>query len=520
MKPITFSIVVPTFNSPLEPLRDMFKSIRAQTYKNWELCVVDNASSNNEVTTIIKQYVKKDPRIKFTQLTTNQGIAKASNVGISMAHGEFITFVDHDDTIEPDTLQELVKVIKENPKVDIIYTDEDKINEYGLNVDQYFKSDWNPDLLLSNNYICHLTAYKTSLLNKIKGLREGFEGAQDHDLILRATEQTENIVHIPKILYHWRIVDTQLSKDFSAFDSGRRAIQSALDRRGIRGVVKHESNQGGFRVIREIQGRPLVSIIITTRDAHVILKQCIKSIFVHTLYPNFEVIIVNNNSTDPVTLGLFQDLKDRYKNQITILDYTQPFNFAAIHNFAIPKANGEHILLLNNDTEVLINSWLEAMLEHSQRPEVGAVGTKLLYPDGRVQHAGVILGMNGIADHRFRGIQDHTYPGYFFRKNVIENLSAVTAACIMFRKSVYKEVGGLDAKNLAVAFNDVDFCLKLREKGYLIVYTPYAKAYHYEGWSRGVDTLANRRFLKEVNFMHKKWAKAFQRDPYWPNCLR
>jgi GT2 family glycosyltransferase len=359
--------------------------------------------------------------------------------------------------------------------------------------------------------------FRTSLLKEVGGFRKGFQGSQDYDLILRFTEKTNRIFHIPEVLYHWRVLpNSQLSATSSLpYESAIKALKNALVRRGINGEVIQTHRFGSYKVERKVKGNPLVSIIITTRDNKEILEQCIKSILNKTSYKNYEIIIVDNNSCKPETLGYFDYLLGKYPDRIRVLPYPKPFNFSDMNNYAIKRSNGKYIILLNNDIEVITPKWIDELLAHSQRSEVGVVGAKLLYPDGRIQHAGVLIGAGGVADHLFRNWKDEE-EGYFFRKDVIEDLSCVTAACMMVRKEVFKEVGGLDSSNLAIAFNDVDFCLKVKEHGYLIVYNPFARLYHHEGFSRGKDTYMNTRFLKENKFMKDKWGVKLKRDPFWP----
>jgi GT2 family glycosyltransferase len=488
-----------------------------QVYGNWELCLADGGSTKPHVKKVLQEYAKKDSRIKVKFLGENKGISGNSNEALSLAIGEFIGLLDHDDELAPFALYEVVRLLNKRPNLDFIYSDEDKIDANGRQFDPFFKPDWSPDLLLSCGYTNHLGVYRREIVDMIGRFRPSFEGSQDYHLVLRFSEviDEDNIGHIPNILYHWRQIPGSTAVDPYAKNgvvirAAKRALKDALDRRNIRGTVLDGKWSSSYRIHRDIIGNPLVSIIIPTKDQLKILKNCIESIKRRTTYKNYELILVDNNSTDPESLEYIHNL------DLFVLNYNEDFNFSKINNFATRHANGDYLVFLNNDTEVISPDWIQALLEHAQRPEVGAVGCKLLYPDKSIQHAGVILGlspdpMTGVAGHIFNrfSYEDH---GYFGLINVIRNYSAVTAAAMMIRKDLFEKVGGFN-EDLAVCYNDVDLCLRLRENGYLIVYTPYAELYHYESVSKGYEV-----DIHEAEYMLKKWGSILKRDPYYnPN---
>ncbi len=515
-KPV-ISIVMPVYNVPEEYLVKAIASVKQQTYTRWELCICDDASTMEYIKPLLERYAKEDSRIRVVFRNKNGGIVKASNEALRIAQGAYVGLLDNDDELTPDALYEVVKTLQEK-KYDLLYSDEDKLDMEGTRCEPFFKPDWSPDLLLSINYVSHFGVYRRKLLNEINGFRDGFDGSQDYDLVLRVTEKTPQIRHIPKILYHWRKIAGSTAENIQhkpyAMDSAKKALNDALKRRRIEGEVTDGLWLGSYRVKRILTAQPLVSIIIPFKDKKDVLQTCLESIFSKTTYKNFEIILVDNQSELFETQEYLKKISGN--PQVTILQFNKPFNYAAINNFAAQKARGEVLILLNNDTEVISPDWIEAMLENAQRPEVGAVGAKLLYPNNTLQHAGVLIGVSGIANHAFsrHNNLDH---GYFGQVDVIRNYSAVTAACVMIRKVVFDEMGGLDEQNLAVAFNDVDFCLRLRAKGYLVVYTPYATLYHHESLSRGYDV-----DMKEVRYMQNKYAELIQSgDPYYnPNLTR
>lgn len=510
------SILVPVYNPERAWLERALDSVMSQVYPNWELCICDDGSTKPHVREMLSSYENLDRRIKIEYPEENSGISGASNAALSLATGEFVGLLDHDDELTPDALFEVVRLLQEHPEADLVYSDEDIVDEEGNGIAPHFKPDWSPDLLLSHNYITHLGVYRKKIVDEVGGFRKGFEGSQDYDLVLRFTEKTDRIFHIPKVLYHWRSVEgsTVLAAESKPYthERSRKALSEALKRRGIEGSVEDGYNANFFRVRRKIKENPKVSIIIPTRDNAPLLKNCIDSIERLTGYRNYEILIVDNNSADPETVEYLASTRHR------VVPFTGEFNYSRINNFAVSQASGEYVLLLNDDTEVITEGWLEAMLEHAQRPEVGAVGAKLLFPNNRIQHAGVVLGFGmpwimGIADHSHKSYNSRS-PGHAGALKIIRNYSAVTAACVMLRRAVFDEVGGLDEENLAIAFNDVDLCLRIRELGYLIVYTPYAELYHYESASRGFDKIDTH----ERKYMIDRWGEILDSDPYYnPN---
>jgi O-antigen biosynthesis protein len=518
------SIIMPVYNVESRWLEAAIRSVAQQIYPHWELCIADDGSIRPETRAVLRGL--DDPRVKVRFLERNQGIAGATNAALALASGDYVTFLDHDDELTLDALYHVVKAINDHDP-DLIYSDEDKLSLEGYFLEPHFKPDYSPDLILSTNYICHLSVYRQALLERIAEgghcVREGFEGSQDHDLVLRALDHTDRVYHIPQVLYHWRMIPGSTaarydSKDH-AWEAGRRAVEDTLRRRGIAGEALPGQYPGTYRVRRTLQDQPLISILLPFRDQPELLRLCLDSILEKTTYPHFELLGISNNSVEPETFAMM----DHYAagdRRIRFLRHDAPFNYAAINNFAAAQAAGAHLLLLNNDMVVITPDWLEALLEHSQRPEVGAVGAKLYYPDDTVQHGGVIVGVGGIAGHAHKNFPRH-HPGYFTRLCLIQNLSAVTAACLMVKKSLYALVGGMDERHLAVAFNDVDFCLRLRERGYLNVFTPYCELYHHESKTRGHEDTPQKqqRFVREIAYMRTRHAAILQKgDPYYnPN---
>jgi len=521
------SVIMPVYNPPEQFLREAIESVINQSYPNWELCIADDCSTKAYVKEVLTEYQNLYPdKIKVVFREVNGHICEASNSALSLATGEYVCFLDHDDKLHPHALYYVAEEINKNPSVKIIYSDEDKIDSKGLRQDPHFKSDWNPDLLLSHNYITHLLVIKKDIVDKIGGFRKGLEGAQDYDLVLRASlhANEQEISHIPKILYHWRMWEgsTALSPKAKRYThlAGKKAIEDYLKFKGISGAkVVDGKFPNTYRVIYPIPNPPpLVSIIIPTRDKVELLRNCVESIIKKTQYENYEIIIVNNRSTEQKTLNYLSEIQKRFSN-IRVIDYNHDFNYSAINNFAVKFAKGELILLLNNDTEVLNPEWLTEMVSHAVRPEIGCVGAKLYYPDGNIQHGGVILGIGGVAGHSHKHFPSE-HPGYMNRLILVQNLSAVTGACLMVKKKIYEEVGGLDEENLKIALNDVDFCLKVREAGYRNLWTPYAELIHHESKSRGYEDTPEKvkRFKKEIEFMKKKWGEKLLKDPYYnPN---
>lgn len=523
------SIITPVWETEERLLRFAIDSVLSQTYDNWELCLVDGGSTREHVRPVLQEYASSDVRIKVQYLPENRGIALNSNAALSLATGEFVGFLDHDDQLAPFALHEIVNVLNTENNVQFIYSDEDKIDSDGNRKNPFFKPDWSPDLFFSQNYICHFCVIQKALVDSTGGFREGYEGSQDYDLFLRCIEKIPPaaIVHIPKILYHWRttqesVASSSLVKPYASL-SAKRALKDALTRKGFPVEVFDGLYPTTYRVRYAIVDNPRVSIIIPTKDHVEVLQHCIQSILEKTAYDNYEILIIDNQSQEPQTWDYYASLQER--SNIRILMYEGPFNFSAINNYGVAHAESFYILFLNNDTKVISGEWLPSMLEHAQRFDVGAVGVKLLYPNNLIQHAGIILGIEG--DFAHMGIAGHSHkyisnrlPGYFFRPHVIGNYSAVTAACLMMRKDVFIEVGGFD-ENLALAYNDVDLCLKIRQKGYHIVYTPYAILNHHESYSRGPEKTPEKkaRFFQDTLWVRNRWGTTIDRgDPYYnPN---
>jgi len=514
------SIITPVYNPPKDAFIKMIESVVNQTYDNWELCTAD-ASSDASIRKIIESYIRKDDRIKVKYLDKNKGIAGNTNEALSMATGDFIALLDHDDTLAPFALYEVAKCISENPNVDFIYSDRDKITQDGKRFDPFFKPDWSPDYLLSQNYVCHLNVFRKDIIDKIGGFRTEYEGSQDYDLVLRVTELTNNIVHIPKVLYHWRLVKGSAANDPEAkpyaYQAAIKSLQDAVNRRDWKATVTFGAAKGLYRVIFDVDTQKKVSIIVPTKDNVKILKNCLQSILDKTLYKNYEIIIVDNQSKEFETFKYYETLKKDPK--IKILMFNKPFNFSEINNFAVSKTNTEYIIFLNNDTEIITQNWIELLMGFAQRKDIGAVGAKLIYPDNTIQHAGLILDAkcNVRRSH-------HRYPrnslGYGGRIQSIQNLSAVAAAAMMMRRKVFEEVGGFDPAFI-VAHGDIDLCLKLRERGYLIVYEPHVEIYHYESYTRGYEDTPEkiRRLINETKILLQKKGHILKKgDSYYnPN---
>lgn len=478
------SIITPVLNTREEWLRSSIESVLHQIYDNWELCIADDGSDQPHIRETLNCYQQKDARIKVKYLNENQGVSGASNEALAMANGEFIGFLDHDDQLLPNALYEVVLMLNRNASADFIYSDEILISKRGKPVFAYFRPDFSLDYMLSHCYIVHFVVIRASILKKIGGFRAEFKVSQDYDLFLRVLSQTRNVLHIPKILYRWRQYESStghLLKE-RVMESSRRALQDFADREGIKGVVWGTKNFNFFRLKRDILDRPKISIIIPTKDRIDLLKRCIESIQNRSSYDNYEIIIVDNMSQEEETAAYLDGLGKSYEN-CRIIKFNEKFNYSKLNNYAAEFARGEHLLFLNNDIEVLNSDWLEAMLEQSQRDEIGCVGAKLLYPDRKIQHVGVVVGWGGRAEHIYKWLHsnDIGYMGHFVS---IRNYSAVTAACMMLRKSIFNEVGGFDER-FEIGFGDVDLCLRVRELGYENLFTPYAELLHYESATRG-----------------------------------
>ena len=506
------SIILPTYNTNGIHLRECIDSVRRQSYTNWELCICDDSSTAEHVRTILQEYQSKDSRIKIFLRKDNGHICNSSNDALKMATGEFIALLDHDDVLSDNALYWIARAIQKRPDANLIYTDEDKIDNEGSRSCPHFKPAFNIDLLLSYNFISHLGVYRREIVNQIGGFRAGFEGSQDHDLALRtALESTpDQIIHIPRVLYHWRAhpestASNPDSKDYTT-ESGLKAIQDFLDEQHRRGgnqaTAKIQAKNRFYCEWHMPEKQPSVELIIPTRDQSEVLSVAIKSIISKTNYTNYKITIVDNQSLEDSTIQYFKQLKRKHGNLIKIIKYNKKFNYSAINNFAVRKSNADVIALVNNDVEVISENWLLEMVSLACRKDVGCVGAKLYYSDGRIQHGGVIIGIGQVAGHSHKYFPKES-PGYVDRLQYRQQLTAVTAACLAIRREVYNEVGGLNEKNLTIAFNDVDFCLRVHARGYRNIFTPYAQLYHHESVSRGTEDSPEKkkRFKREIDFM-------------------
>ena len=506
-----FSLVVPAYCTRERFLREMIDSVVSQTYENWELCIADAsdrdpAPGEQSVARIVSSY-RDDRRIRYKKLEKNEGISQNSNEAMKMARGEYIALVDHDDLIAPQALYRLAQFIAKTG-ADVLYTDEDKITEdNSKHFQPHFKPDFNPDLLRSNNYITHLLVVRKSLVEEVGGFRPEFDGAQDYDLIFRLTEKAEKIGHVPEVLYHWRTsesstADNPMSKTY-AYEAGKRAIEEHLERSGIAGTVEILPDFGFYRVHYPVQGNPLVSIIIPNKDSAAMLRSCIESVC-ESSYTNFEIIVVENGSTERETFEYYRELSE--DPRVRLVRWKKPFNYSAINNYGVRFAKGQYLLFLNNDVRAEITpDWLSEMLGVCQREDVGIVGARLYYPNNRTQHAGIVIGIGGIAGAMFVDLPKGR-GGYLHKAAILQDLSAVTAACMLVDRKAYDAAGGF-TEELAVAFNDVDFCLKAGKAGYRVVYDPYAELYHDESRTRGPEDTPEKvkRFQNEIEYMRKHW---------------
>lgn len=518
------SIVIPLYKTPHHYLNELVESIKAQTYANWELCLSDGSGADSPLTAILQKYEAKDDRIKVVYNKEPLQISENTNAALKIATGDYIAFADHDDLLAPNALYECVHELNKDNTIEMIYTDEDKIDMAGKeHFMPHFKSDFNIDMLRSVNYFCHLVVVKREVYQKVGNLNHEFDGAQDYDFVLRCVEIAKNIKHIPQILYHWRAhkdstAENPESKNY-AFEAGTRAIQAHYDRLGIKATVESTENKGIYRSKYTLQEEPLISIVIPNKDHIEDLDKCISSIEQKSSYKNYEFIVVENNSTEKETFEYYKKLEESCPRAKVVYWTGTGFNYPAINNYGVEQAKGDYILFLNNDTEIVNEDCLEELLGYCMREDVGAVGARLYYEDGTIQHAGVIVGLGGIAGHAFLGFP-HADLGYFGRIQMAQDYSAVTAACIMVKRSVFKEVEGFDEK-YAVAFNDVDLCMKIRKAGYLIVYNPYAELNHYESKSRGYEDSEEKvqRFNSEIALFKSRWGEFLEEgDPYYnPN---
>ncbi|MEZ8147322.1 glycosyltransferase family 2 protein [Enterovibrio norvegicus] len=521
VSPTAFSIVVPVFKPDLALLREMVQSVQAQTYPHWELILVDDGSASESLTELLNQL--KSNKIQVVVRHQNGHISAASNSGLQHATGDFVVLLDQDDLLHPDALKCVAYHLEQHPEALVLYSDEDKVDANGNRHIPHFKPAFNHDLLYSHNYISHLGVYQRALVEQVGGCRVGFEGSQDYDLLLRCLEhcKPEDVVHIPYVLYHWRAVpgSTAFAESEKGYtqDAGLRALQDHLGPKGVQVELGKLANT--YRARWPIpENAPLVSVIIPTRNSKDLVEMCVNSLYENNDYSQFEVLLVDNQSDCPESLAYFAALEAQGK--VRVLRYDAPFNYSAINNFAAKQANGEVLLLLNNDVEAINGDWLREMVSHAIRSDIGCVGAKLYYPNGTLQHAGVITGLGGVAGHSHKHFPgDH--PGYFKRLQITQNLSAVTAACLAVRKCVFDEVGGLNEQDLTVAFNDVDFCLKVREAGYRNLWTPYAELIHHESVSRGADDNPEKiaRFQSEIGYMQTTWGETLLDDPHYSRWL-
>lgn len=515
------SILVPTYNTDIKMLHEMIDSVLVQSYGNWELCIADGSLDNSKLREELKEYASKDNRIKVKYLDSNDGISGNTNAALELATGDFIGLLDHDDVVEPDLLFEVVKALQDRD-VEALYTDEDKVNakltEY---MDPNFKPDFSIDLLRSHNYITHFFVVKRDIITEVGGFRSEYDGSQDYDLILRCIEKVKKVGHVSKPLYHWRMcegstADNPKSKMY-CYDAGKRAIEAHLKRVGIDATVDYAGKNlwGLYHVNYIVKNTPLVSIVIANMDHVDDLDKCITSIEEKSTYRNFEIVIVENNSKEENTHEYYETIKHKYSN-IRVVLWEREFNYSSINNFGVTYSKGDYLLFLNNDTELITPNAIEEMLGICQRDDVGVVGAKLLYPDNTVQHAGVIIGFGNYAGHIFT-MKDDTDNGFMMRAQINCNYNAVTAACLMTKKEIFQKVGGF-TEELAVAGNDIDLCLKIRELGYLVVYNAFSKWYHYESKSRGYEDTPEKkeRFEKELNIFRRRWGKLLEEgDPYY-----
>jgi len=514
------SVVVPVYNPPAGFLEAMIASVRDQTYGSWELCLAD-ASTLPHVRPVLEK-AAADSRIKVEFLAENRGIVGNSNAAAALATGDYLALLDHDDTLAPFALHEVVAAINDAPDADFLYSDEDKIDTHGDRVEPNFKPDWSPETLRSRNYVCHLTTLKKSLFDAVGGFRPGFDGSQDYDLVLRASERAKRIVHIPRVLYHWRMhaqstAFVKGSKNY-AFEAGKRAVAEHLTRLGIDASVHDGAVQGLYQVVYHLRTQPLVSVIIPNKDQVGLLSRCVESL-AKSSYANYELVIVENGSSLPETHAYYRELQKQ--PHARVVEWTKPFNYAAVNNFAAAQAKGDLLLFLNNDTEAINPDWLEVMVTQAVQPGVGAVGAKLYYADDTIQHAGIVVGMGGVAGHSHL-FYPRQAAGYMQRLRITQNVAAVTGACLLMPRAVFAEVGGFD-EGFVLAFNDVDLCLAVLKAGYRVVWTPDAELYHLESKTRGYEDTAEKqaRFKREHDLFHLKWSAFLKAgDPYYSPHFR
>lgn len=521
--PPLISVAVPAYRTSPGFLEQMILSVKEQTYPHWELCIVNASRGEDGMEQVLGRYAGGDERIRVKNLEENLGIAGNTNEALEMARGEFVGLLDHDDLLAPQALFRIAEALTADPQADAVYTDEDKVTtDLSEHFQPHFKPDFNLDLLRSNNYITHFFVVRTRLAREVGGFRKEFDGAQDYDFIFRCTEGAKKVLHVPEVLYHWRThkastADNPASKMY-AFEAGKRAIEVHLARCGQEGTVSLRKDLGFYRVEYPVQGEPLVSILIPNRDQKETLEKCLNSIWEKSTYKNYEILIVENNSSSPEIFDYYREIEKR--PGVRILTWKEGFNYSAINNFGEKSAAGDYLLFLNNDVEVINPGWIEELLGNCQRKEVGIVGAKLYYPDDTIQHAGTVIGIGGIAGHAFLNMP-RSRTGYLHKASLQMDLSAVTAACMMMKRQVFKQLGGFEER-LSVAFNDVDLCLRTVQAGYLVVYNPEVELYHYESKSRGAEDSEEkvRRFQEEIEFMRCRWMDLLKKgDPYYNRNL-
>lgn len=521
--PPLISVAVPAYRTPPGFLEQMILSVKEQTYPHWELCIVNASRGEDGMEQVLGRYAGGDERIRVKNLEENLGIAGNTNEALEMARGEFVGLLDHDDLLAPQALFRIAEALTADPQADAVYTDEDKVTtDLSEHFQPHFKPDFNLDLLRSNNYITHFFVVRTRLAREAGGFRREFDGAQDYDFIFRCTEEAKKVLHVPEVLYHWRThkastADNPASKMY-AFEAGKRAIEAHLARCGQEGTVSLRKDLGFYRVEYPVQGEPLVSILIPNRDQKETLEKCLNSIWEKSTYNNYEILIVENNSSSPEIFNYYREIEKR--PGVQILTWKEGFNYSAINNFGEKSAAGDYLLFLNNDVEVINPRWIEELLGNCQRKEVGIVGAKLYYPDDTIQHAGTVIGIGGIAGHAFLNMP-RSRTGYLHKASLQMDLSAVTAACMMMKRQVFEQLGGFEER-LSVAFNDVDLCLRTVQAGYLVVYNPEVELYHYESKSRGAEDSEEkvRRFQEEIEFMRCRWMDLLKKgDPYYNRNL-
>ena len=521
--PPLISVAVPAYRTPPGFLEQMILSVKEQTYPHWELCIVNASRGEDGMEQVLGRYAGGDERIRVKNLEENLGIAGNTNEALEMARGEFVGLLDHDDLLAPQALFRIAEALTADPQADAVYTDEDKVTtDLSEHFQPHFKPDFNLDLLRSNNYITHFFVVRTRLAREAGGFRREFDGAQDYDFIFRCTEEAKKVLHVPEVLYHWRThkastADNPASKMY-AFEAGKRAIEAHLARCGQEGTVSLRKDLGFYRVEYPVQGEPLVSILIPNRDQKETLEKCLNSIWEKSTYNNYEILIVENNSSSPEIFDYYREIEKR--PGVRILTWKEGFNYSAINNFGEKSAAGDYLLFLNNDVEVINPRWIEELLGNCQRKKVGIVGAKLYYPDDTIQHAGTVIGIGGIAGHAFLNMP-RSRTGYLHKASLQMDLSAVTAACMMMKRQVFEQLGGFEER-LSVAFNDVDLCLRTVQAGYLVVYNPEVELYHYESKSRGAEDSEEkvRRFQEEIEFMRCRWMDLLKKgDPYYNRNL-